>query len=213
MACSLSRAALAALALVAASGCAFGNRHAKLYYPPPGEPAPAAVPAAATAGTVIALQPVTDERPEPRTVIGAVRNGLYMHTADVVTEDDVAGWATFALRHELERLGVRVVDVSAASGAPVLGSSLSRLHCNAYFTYSGEVTMRAWVKAGEGYTLDGVYAGQGSSGTNWAATAESYGECVSRAMQDAARRIAADAKQAAQAPAPPPAQAPPPARM
>ncbi len=205
-----SRAVLAATFLLAASGCAFGNRNARLAYPPPAAdptasagaattPQPAAVPAVAPAQVTIALQRVTDARPEPRKVVGHVRNGLGMHTADVLTDDDVAAWVTYALRYELERLGVQVVGDQPGAPVPVLGAELSHVHCSAYFTYEGEVSIRAWVRAGSAYPVNQVYGGRGSSGMNWAATGEGYAECVARALQDAARKIAADATTAARA--------------
>jgi hypothetical protein len=199
-----SHAALAAV--LALSGCAFGNRTARLAYPWPGEPAaPAAVPANAPE---VALQPVKDLRPEPRNVVGWVRNGFGMHTADVLTPDDVAAWVSSALRHELERAGVKVVGETQGAATPVLGAELSRVHCNAYMSYEGEVALRAWIRVGEAYPLNQLYVGAGSAGVNMAATGEGYAECLARSLQDAARRVAADAARLLGVPPPPPAAPP-----
>jgi len=149
---------------------------------------------------------VKDLRPEPRSVVGWVRNGFGMHTADAVTADDVSAWVTGALRHELELAGLRVVGETPGSGTPVLGAEVSRVMCDAFMTYSGEVTIRAWIRVGEAFPLNQAYGDTSSAGINLAATGEGYSECVSRTVQGAARRIAADAVRVLQAP-PPPAQA------
>ncbi len=196
-----ARGALLALALSSVSGCAFGNRTARLYYPPTGTPA-AAAPAPAANAPVVALQTVKDVRPEPRNVVGWVRNGFGMHTADVVTAEDVPAWITGALRHELELAGLRVVGETPGDSTPVLGADLSRVHCNAYMSYSGEVSLRAWVHLGDAFPLNQVYAGAGSAGMNWAATGEGYSECIAQSVQDAARKIAADAARVLKAPPP-----------
>src|SRR2546427_3153583 len=123
------------------AGCAFGNRTAKLTYPPE----EAGAPPAATA-TVVLLAP-EDKRPEPRKVVGIVRNGLYMHTADVETQDDVAAWVREALKRELVRAGIAVVEDPAAAAR--LATVVTEVHSEAYMTYTGKVSLDVAIERSE----------------------------------------------------------------
>ncbi len=176
-----------------ATGCAFGNRHATLVYPPeeeskdPGPGVAEASPAPAVTGEPIILLQFADKRSKGR-VIGEVQNGFGMHTADVVTEDSVAEWVTGALEMELRKAGYEVIDgedlESPATGPVVIGEVLA-VYCTAYWSYDGEVSFVASVKEGGKEILKKQYTGKGSAGTNWTATARSYAQSLSLALADA----------------------------
>jgi len=180
-----ARLALAAVLLATSAGCAFGNRTARLAWPPPGQPL---APAPGATALAVAVVPVVDRRPEPRRQVGTVRNGYYMHTADVETDADLAAWAGAALVDELHRAGVQVV--APAAGVPEVGAELQRVASDAYFVYSGEVDLRAWLRRGGAVIYDAQLHGEGSAGMNWAATGESYTETLTQALGAAARAAA-----------------------
>lgn len=182
-------AALAAAPLV--SACAFGDRHVRLDYPPSGAESVEAVPASARIGARrLHLALFTDQRAE-RMRIGEVRNGWGMHTADVVASNDVCEWVRKGVRTELERAGFEVVEDCPAAGGVELRGEVLRVHCDALFSYEAEVQLSAEL------TRDGVVlarypaGGKGSAGTNWGATEAGYGESLARALQVAARDLAA----------------------
>jgi hypothetical protein len=172
------------LALCApAMGCAFGNRTARLTYPPADSSAQPEVAAS------VALLPPDDQRPEPRNVVGYVRNGLYMHTADVETNDDVKAWVAAALTTELRRAGIAVGD--AAPGRPVVAVTVFEVHSNAYFSYSAKVVLDIAVRREGAPDAKKRIEGEGGSGVNWASTGDSHADALADAVRDAARKAAA----------------------
>jgi len=164
------------------AGCAFGNRTAKLTYPPED----AAAPPAATAAVVL-LAP-EDKRPEPRKVVGFVRNGFYMHTADVETQDDVGAWVRDALKRELVRAGIAVVEDPAA--AAKLGTVVTEVHSDAWFSYSGKVALDIVIERQAGQPVRESIIGESGGGVNWASTGDSHADVLAAAVQDAARKAA-----------------------
>ncbi len=189
------------------SGCAFVGREAKLRYPPlqegqavaPAPPAPAPAPGAPAVAVV-----VTDGRPDPRNRVGNVRNGFGMVTASVTTADDVAAWIKGALEAESQAQGLRVVP--SPDGGASLAAQVAKVECDAFFEYGASVMLSTQLTTGGAAIHSGSYTGQGSAGTNWSATEESFSLSLSLALRDAARQIAADVKKALpapKAPAPP----------
>ena len=185
------------LAVMGASGCAFGTRQADLAYPP--KEKDGGVVATAQAATTASPQgrrvvlAVTDERPN-KARIGNVRNAFGMDTANVVTNDDVAAWVAGALRHDLAAGGYSV-DTSGAGageGTVQLEARVIEVYCDVYMTYDGDVTLDVTFTAPGRPPLEKYYEGAGSVGVNWAATAESYAESLARALQDAISQVMKD---------------------
>ena len=89
------------------AGCAFGTRQPTLIYPP--APESGATPVANAAATSapknlrINLVPFVDQRSDKK-VVGTVRNGFGMRTADVIPTNSVADWVTQALKMELQAM-------------------------------------------------------------------------------------------------------------
>lgn len=187
------------IALVASmlvlSGCAFGTRTAMLSYPP-SEKRGGLIESAhaeeteATRSRNIALS-VTDQRSE-RERIGNVRNGFGMNTADVVTEDDVAGWVEGALAKELTNAGYHVTRLGeTATGNDVIAlrAEIVTVYCDVYFTYDGEVSLMVTLEDKDRGTVSKQFSGEGSVGLNWAATSKSYAESLALALQDVISKI------------------------
>ncbi len=191
-------------ATVVLEGCAFGARNATLRYPPQAEPSGGPVARAATAPAgqkgQIALAAFSDARTDKK-LVGAVRNGFGMRTAEVVSADSVPTWVTGALKTELTASGYQVTDKVDESGAGTsLGGDVTLVWCDAYFTYSGEVALSIRLRRDGRDVLSRSYTGQGSAGMNWAATAEAYGQTLSIALADALRQLMPDLDKALQAP-------------
>lgn len=174
------------------TACAFGDRHVRLEYPPPGSETVAAVPASAPLGArTVHLGVFVDQRAE-RGRVGEVRNGWGMHTADVVAQDDVSEWVRGALHVELERAGLRVVDDCPAAGGLEVRGEVLRVHCGAYLSYEGEVQVSAELVRDGKVLARYPASGKGSAGTNWGATEKGYGESLALALQAAARGLASE---------------------
>lgn len=178
-------------------GCALVDRQVRLTYPPHENGATAI--AADTNGPVVALT-VIDARTGNRNAIGTVRNGFYMHTADVTTTDDAVPWVRAAMEQELRAAGLQVVP-PGQGGAAALDARLVKLDCDAYFTYSGEVVLETSVSGPAVAARAETVTGAGGAGMNWTATQEAFGESLALALQDAARKVAANVRSALATPA------------
>jgi hypothetical protein len=173
----------AALALLFI-GCAFGNRKIDLVYPPKDyaqykpDPDLSHKMGFKKIGLVVA-----DERSGDKKFLGEVRNGFYMHTADVVTEASVQAWVEKAFTQELERSGFSVVKTSEAQS--ILKVAIDEVHCNAYWGYSANVNLRLNFTKGPKVGQVSKIESFGSDGMNWAATDGGYQESLSKALADA----------------------------
>ncbi len=178
---------------------AFGNRHVTLNYPPEKQsessgPKVAEAASATVNGKSIVLMQFVDQRSN-KSVIGEVRNGWGMHTADVVVENDVSGWLTNAVRMELEKLGYKVSlgkDNGASAANIVLGGEVLQVYCTAMMTYEGEVSFFAQLQKDGKELLRKRYTGKGSAGLNWGAASSSYGSSLAEALSIAIKDMVVD---------------------
>lgn len=179
---------------VALAGCAFGTRQATLTYPP-ATVHQAVVADAATKNTTIILNKFGDERSD-KSVVGTVRNGFGMRTADVVASSDVSDWVTKAVGTELRANGYRVVSASPETindpKAIVVSGSVLNAFCDMYMSYTGQVSLLTKVTKGSNGMVAKHYSGEGSAGLAVAATGESFAESLSLALRDALKKFMAD---------------------
>jgi len=181
-------------------GCAFGTRQPTLIYPPAPEPGATpvanAAPKSAPRDVQILLNPFVDERSDKK-VVGTVRNGFGMRTADVVPTNSVADWVTQALKTELQNEGYTVNVASAGDGSSkganrVVSGEIRKVFCDVFFSYTGEVSLLVKVSRDGKEVLNKSYSGEGSAGTNWGATAESYSQSLALALAAALKPLLAD---------------------
>ncbi len=178
------------------SGCAFGTRHAKVTYPPATSKTNKVALISAPAGSQgeIVLEPFTDDRADKR-VVGHVRNGFGMKTAEVVADNDLAEVLNQAVRSELTRAGYTLLsatDSAATQKVPAIGGSLVNLYCDAYMSYEGKASLHVRILRDGQEIFRKTYQGEGSVGMNWAATSASYGTSLSLAIQDALEALKRD---------------------
>ena len=177
------RSAIFASFVVLTIGCAFGNRKVDLTYPPKDYGQYTVDPQLSQKLGIkkIALV-VVDKRSGDPKVVGAVRNGFYMRTADVVTEDKVQAWVAKAFTQELQRSGFSVVPQKEAQAT--LNVAVDSLYANAYWGYSAELILTLNLVCGAGGSREGKIESFGSDGMNWAATSSGYGESLAKALAD-----------------------------
>lgn len=195
----LARAGFGLLMAAALAGCAFGTRQPTLVYPPPVDASIAAAPPgkseAVSKKAKIVLASFRDERTD-KTVVGTVRNGFGMRTADVVPTNNVADWVTDAVGTELRLSGYSVVRGGAADPndpeSVLIGGDVLNVFCDMYMSYTGQVSLLTKVRTGSGVLLTKHYAGEGSAGLAFAATGESYAQSLALALQSALRKFVAD---------------------
>jgi len=182
------------------TGCAFGTRQPTLTYPPKAESGETGVAHAASAPAAkpvtIVLRKFTDQRSDRR-VVGTVRNGFGMKTADVVPTNDVADWVTEAIRSELQSSGYTVLDAAAETDpvSAVVSGEILNVYCDMYLSYTGQVSLLARVSRGEKELFNRHYAGEGSTGLAWAGTADSYNQSLALALAEALHKFVPELNQ------------------
>lgn len=196
------RLSAACLMVALLAGCAFGVRNATLLYPPKGDagavPAAQASPAPAPAKGTIGLVTFVDQRSD-KSVVGTMRNGFGMRTADVLANNSVTEWVTQAVKLELEKSGYAVTLGAAPAAGTVVSGEVLKVFCDMYMSYTGQVSLRVQLSRDGKDLLTRNYDGEGSAGIAFAGTAESFAESLSRALAAALKPFIAelDARQAA----------------
>jgi hypothetical protein len=176
-------------------GCAFGNRHVTLAYPPQqakagGQPTALAAPRP-PAGKKVVLVVLLDQR-STKQAVGSVHNGFGMRTADVIAVNNVADWVTSAIKLELEKAGFEVVSGFARNGEPVVTGEVIKVYCEAWTKYEAEVVFDVRVLRGDKEFLKKSYTGKNDSTMNWGASSKSYGQALAVALANAAGNFAAE---------------------
>jgi len=188
------------LAATLLAGCAFGTRHPTLIYPPAVEPsAITAVQAAAKPApknTQIILSEFSDQRSD-KNVVGTMRNGFGMRTADVIPTNSVPDWMMQAMRIELQNDGYAVQTESTGGDRPtgasaVVSGQILNVFCDMYMSYSAQVSLLARLTRDGKELLNKQYQGEGSAGIAWAGTAESYAQSLALALASAVKQFVAE---------------------
>jgi hypothetical protein len=185
------------------SGCAFGTRHPTLVYPPddypvgsPGYVAPARAEPdrrPRTASVKVVLKPFADVRADTR-LVGTVRNGYGMRTADVVPGNSVPDWVTEAVRKELRDGGYAVASDETAGdeSSYVVSGDILDVFCDMYLDFSGRVSLAIRVRKAGNEVLNHQYHGEGNAGIVVAAASKSFAQSLALALASAVRQFVAD---------------------
>jgi hypothetical protein len=182
------------------AGCAFGTRHPTLIYPPAVEPsAMTAVQAAARPApknTQIVLGEFSDQRSDKK-VVGTMRNGFGMRTADVISTNSVPDWVMRAMKMELQNNGYAVQTESIGGDRPtgasaVVSGQILNVFCDMYMSYTANVSLVARVSRDGKEVLKKQYQGEGSAGIAWAGTAESYAQSLALALASVVKQFVAE---------------------
>lgn len=163
------------------SGCAFGTRRPLLEYNPIIRTSPE------PRNVTVYVENFKDERAD-KSIIGNVRNGWGIKTADVVTDSNVAEWITGALKAEFGNYGYVVAKDRTELQA---GGEVLTVYCDSFMQYEGEVRLGVVLKKNNEILLDKKYTGRASN-MNWAATAKSYAKTLEQSLQNAMSQIMSD---------------------
>ena len=177
---------MSCLLTMAISGCAFGTRRPTLDYL-------AVTPVKQQKNIAIKVVVFKDDRPD-KNIVGNVRNGFGLKTADVITETNVSEWVTNALKVELKNDGYTIVDVGAENE---ISGEVIKVYCDSYMCYEGEVMIKVLLKRASNVLLEKTYSGKASD-MNWAATAKSYGTILKQSLQQTMNQVVADVDRALQ---------------
>jgi len=180
-------------------GCAFGTRQATLIYPPKSETGVTPVASAAAEATSkevsIVLMPFNDQRPDKK-LVGTVRNGFGMRTADVVAVNSVPEWVSQALKLDFQKNGYTVISGnpgdSKLSPSVIVSGDIDNVFCDAYLTYEGQMSLMVKVSKDGNELLSRQYMGTGTAGMSWGATADSYAQSLALALASAIKQLVSD---------------------
>jgi hypothetical protein len=188
------------------AGCAFGTREPTLIYPP--APESAAIPLAravarpAAKSVQITLLPFSDQRADKK-VVGTMRNGFGMRTADVIPTNSVPDWVTLALKTELQDRGYTVAigtPADSASTGAIVSGEIVNVFCDMYMSYAGQVSLRVRASKTGKEVLNKHYSGTGSAGIAWGGTAESFAQSLALALESTVKQFAVELDQSLVAP-------------
>jgi hypothetical protein len=151
----------------------------------------------------ITLVSFVDQRSDKK-VVGTVRNGFGMRTADVIPTNSVADWVTQALKTELQNNGYTVESATARDkvdgSSTIISGEFLKVFCDVYFNYTGEVSLVAAVSQDGKEVLRKNYSGEGSAGASFAATEKSYAQSLSLALSAALKQFVSDLDKTLSAP-------------
>ena len=188
------------VAVILLAGCAFGTRQPTLIYPP--APESSAIPVAQAAAKPapknmqIILNPFIDQRDDKK-VVGTVRNGFGMRTADVIPTNSVPEWVMQAMKVELQNSGYVVTTGTSGSdtlpgATAVVTGEILKVFCDMYFSYTGQISLLTKVSRGGKDVLNKNYSAEGSAGIAWGGTAESYAQSLALALASAVKQFVAE---------------------
>jgi hypothetical protein len=165
--------------LVMTSGCAFGNRQLSL------NPVYADnLPPKTTLKSQIHVAKPMDARNNQQlpNFIGYVRNGYYMHTADVIGDKNVDKWVQNCLVANLRKAGFKVSEEDIATKGLCVSAKIHSLKCDAYFSMKATVIVDVRLKKNNKEFFSQSFTGE-SSKLNWAASVGEYQQVVDKAMK------------------------------
>ncbi len=134
------------------SGCSFGDRSVRLRYDrPAGEPQ-------IFRGISVILKEPEDLRPEPHAVVGSVRSGVGVETAEITTEDDVLAGIHQAMKAELQQAGFHVALDDDRVRALVIKTGILELECVEGIGFGGKIKLEIRVAGDATLLLKKTYA-------------------------------------------------------
>lgn len=166
-------------------GCAFGTRHVVLN--------PMKTSLTLDASGQRASLEVTDRRdPSLKPVVGHVKNGYGMKTAQVVADKGVSIWVRDVVAGELKRMGgsVETDGASLDSKASKIRIDVLVFYAQAYMRYGAEVTVALSVNKNEREIVkEKPFTGKATLGMNWGASSASYQKVLELAMEEMLQKM------------------------
>ena len=103
-------------------------------------------------GISVVLELPEDRRPEPHDVVGSVRSGVGMKTADIFSDKDVREWIHQAMTQELQHAGFLIARSSIPGLALRVTTEIRDLACEESIGFRARMTLKVRVQ-GDGRTL------------------------------------------------------------
>jgi hypothetical protein len=174
--------------------CAFGNRNLVLTYPPKADGATPAISAPVQPIAAVVLVDFLDQRAQ-KTAVGAIHNGFGAHTADAITNTNVADWVMSAITLELQKASFRVIRAHSVPLNPensVVTGEVLTAYCNMYSKYEGDVSFTVSVKYRGKEILHKAYAGKVTYKGHGTDFGSQFAEGLSQSLGTAAKEFTAE---------------------
>jgi hypothetical protein len=149
--------------LISLLGCAFGDREVTLT-----ASGPVVAGDNSLAGLEIALPQFQDTRVKVD-MVGKVRNGWGMHTADVLTKSNVADWLTQSVWNQLSHLGC----VQKESAPARITGKILVVDCDSMMTLSSQISVYLQISS-QGREIFSNNLVTPYSATNWFASSSEF---------------------------------------
>jgi hypothetical protein len=140
--------------LLVLGACSFGDRRVHLRLDRPlGEPD-------LPRGISVILEQPEDGRPEPHSVVGDVRSGVGVRTADIITGDDVRNWVADAMSQELRHAGFLTAPAGNPGRALRISTTIRVLSCREGIGFGAKMALELRIHADYGTILEKTYAAE-----------------------------------------------------
>jgi hypothetical protein len=137
--------------LLLLGACSFGDRRVHLRLAPSlGEPA-------LPRGISLILEQPKDGRPEPHSIVGDVRSGLGVKTADIVTDDNVSDWVRETMARELRHAGFLTVAAGNPGQALRISTTIRALSGREGIGFGATAALEIRLHADFGTILEKTY--------------------------------------------------------
>jgi hypothetical protein len=137
--------------LLVLGACSFGDRWVHLRLDPPlGEPA-------LPRGISIVLEQPEDGRPEPHRIVGDVRSGVGVKTAEILSNDDVRDWVKDTMARELRHAGFLTVPAGNPGLALRISTRIRVLSCWEGIGFGARMTLDLRIHTDYGTILEKTY--------------------------------------------------------
>jgi hypothetical protein len=140
--------------LLVLGACSFGDRRVHLRLDRPlGEPE-------LPRGISVILEQPEDGRPEPHRVVGDVRSGMGVKTADIFTDDDVRDWVRNTMAQELRHAGFLLAPAGEPGLALRISTTIRVLSCREGIGFGAKASLELRLHADYGTILEKTYASE-----------------------------------------------------
>ena len=189
--------------------CAFGTREIYLYYPPQKTyDSGIAYDSENLRSKVILLTQIQNKRSKTKSsifdnfttdkeIIGHVRDGYFIKTANVVTNKNIEQWVYNAIAFELKNNGYQVLENSAQASDSepdyILGGDTRKVYVDSFFNYTGKVKLHIVVAdfRSQKILIDKVYEGKQKK-LNLEASTEGFENVLEAALSKAIKKVIKD---------------------
>jgi len=157
------------------------------------------IPKVSNSNLIVKVKMPKDNRGKTRNFIGYVRNGLFMHTADVYADKPVALWIQEVIISNLKKAGIKTETVKENNGnndGIFLESQIDKLFCDVGFYFTADINLHIELNNKGSVVLNETYNGDAAKLNWWGhksgfriTTEKAMKSCINKLMPELMRKI------------------------